>query len=149
MAAPTKKDYDDLRARMTSLEQDNELLMSMLTNVSKVFATIMKPQNDVLEPFPLGDSKKLDAVVRRIEKSDPINATQLALLEKYTNTTVYAEAEFLRERLATAFGTAYFRIHKGEATKSFTYDEIKAYIQKISEMDDKIDVQSFVKGLKL
>jgi hypothetical protein len=147
--AATKKEIDEMRSRISSLEQDNETLMEIFTNISKVFASMSKPQNDVLAPFPLGDSKKIDATVRKIEKMEPINAAQLALLVKYTDNTVFAEADFLRERIATAFGSAYFRIHKAEVARAFSFDEIKDYIQQISTMEDKIDVQSFVKGLKL
>lgn len=147
--APTKKDFDDMRARLTSVEQDNELLMDLLTNISKVFSSFMKPQNDILAPFPLGDSKKLNAIVRRIEKCDPINSAQFALIEKYADVSVYAEAELLRERITTAFCTAYFRIHKGVIARTFAYDDVKPLVQRISEMEDKIDIQSFIKGLNI
>ena len=145
----SRREFEELRNKVSSLEQDNEMLMAVVTNMSKVFASVMKPQNDVLDPFPLGDSKKIDATVRKIEKSDPINAVQFTLIEKYTNTSIYAEADFLRERIATAFATAYFRIHKAAIKRSFTFDETKPHIQRISEMEDKIDVQAFIKALKL
>lgn len=147
--AASKKEMDELRSRISSLEQDNETLMEFVTNMSKVFANISKPQNDVLAPFPLGDSKKIDKTVRKIDKMEPINATQVALLDKYTNNTVYAEADFLRERIATAFASAYFRIHKNEAARSFMFSDIYEHVKNFSTMDDKIDIQSFVKGLKL
>jgi predicted transcriptional regulator len=143
MAKSVQDEIDHLRSRVLALEQDNEMLVGIVRNISKLFENTGR-EDDKLEDIPF---KKVDAVIRRIDKGDIINATQYGLIEKYSDKSVYADAEWFRKQIVAAFEKTYYRINKVQPVE-MKFDEVKVYLQDISKMPDKVELQTYIRSLK-
>ena len=140
------KEIDDLRSRILSLEQDNEMLMDLARNISKLFSVTNSPDDDKLE-YKKSESKTLNVIIRNIGKGALITPNHYAAIEKFSDASVYSDADWFRKQLITAFENFYFHVNKTKSWE-FKFDEVKGYLADISKMDDKAEFTVYVKNLK-
>jgi hypothetical protein len=143
---PVYKELEELRTRVLSLEQDNELLMDLAKNISKLFAVHNSPDDDKLE-YKKSESKTLNVIVRNINKGALITPNHYAAIEKFSDLSVYSDADWFRKQLISAFENFYFNVNKVKAWE-LKFDEVKGYLADVSRMDDKAEFHVYVKNLK-
>jgi hypothetical protein len=142
-----QKELEELRSRITSLEQDNEMLMDLVKNISKVFAGNNAQADDDKMEYKKGVSKTLNIIIRNVGKGALITAAQYSAIEKYSDLSTYADAEWFRKQLIVAFENFYFHVNK-EAAWEFKFQDVKDYLQDVSKFDDKAEFHVYVKNLK-
>jgi subtilisin family serine protease len=142
-----QRELDDLRSRITSLEQDNEMLMDLARNISKIFAANNAPADDDKMAYKKGVSKTLNIIIRNVGKGALITAAHYSALEKYSDLATYADADWFRKQLIVAFENIYFHVNK-ENVWELSFDEVKGYLQDISKFEDKAEFHVYVKNLK-
>jgi hypothetical protein len=141
------RELDDLRSRITSLEQDNEMLMDLARNISKLFSVNNSLSDDDKMEYKKSESKTLNVIVRNIGKGALITSSHYGAIEKYSDLSVYADADWFRKQIISAFENFYFHVNKTKAWE-FKFDEVKAYLQEISKLEDKAEFHVYVKNLK-
>jgi hypothetical protein len=148
MAAATKKDVDELRAKIVSLEQDIEILMTMKRNMANIFSLGDDNDDDKRQEYKKGEFKTIDVILRNIAKGNLVSAHHLANIEKLSNETVYSNASWFRSNLVTEFGKLYFKVNKTPCHWELSFNEVKGYIKELSEFKEKFEIQAFVSKLK-
>lgn len=141
-----QKELEDLRSRIISLEQDNEMLMDLARNIAKMFAVHNSPDDDKLE-YKKSESKTLNVIVRNISKGALITPNHFAAIEKFSDLAIYSDADWFRKQLISAFENFYFNVNKVKAWE-LKFDEVRAYLSDVSRMEDKAEFHVYVKNLK-
>ncbi len=150
MAAKTsvQGELDDLRSRILALEQDNEMLMDLAKNISRIFSlTNSSADDDKLIAYKKGESKAINTILKNVSKCTPITANHYATIEKLSDTSVYTDADWFRKQLISSFETCYFMINKMQPWE-FKFDEVKGYLKDISQKPDKLEFTMYVRNLK-
>ena len=142
-----QKEIEELRARIAALEQDNDSLMEMRRNMAKFFAMDNDVEDDKRQEYKKGEFRSVDAIIRAVERGNVITPQQFQNIDKFSNMLVYSSATWFRNEIISAFSKSYFRINKDHPW-DFKFDEIKAYLEDISKMTEKIDVTIYIKNLK-
>lgn len=146
--AATKKDVDELRAKIVSLEQDIECLMTMKRNMANIFSAGDVDDDDKRQEYKKGEFKTIDVILRTIGKGNIISAHQYANIEKLSNETVYSNANWFRSNLVTEFGKLYFKVNKTPCPWELSFNEVCGYIKAMSEFKEKFEIQTFISKLK-
>lgn len=141
------KELEELRARVTVLEQDNDMLMEMRRNMAKIFITDNNDDDDKRQEYKKGEFRSVDAIIRTVDKGNLISPQQFQNIDKFSNMLVYTSATWFRNQLIVAFSNAYHRINK-EHPGELTFDQVKAYLEDISKITEKVDVTLYIRSLK-
>lgn len=142
-----QKEIEELRARVVTLEQDNETLMDLARNISKLFAVHNSPPDDDKLEYKKSESKSLNVIVKNISKGALITPNQFSAIEKFSDISIYSDADWFRKQLISAFENFYFNVNKVKAWE-LKFDEVKAYLFDVSKMEDKAEFVVYVKKLK-
>jgi len=76
----------------------------------------------------------LNAVISSIGKG-MITPQQYMVIEKFSDMQVFAEAEWFRDQIVSAFNKLYFNINEKSCGRNLSFDEVKKYLKEISELD--------------
>lgn len=142
-----QRELEELRSRITSLEQDNEMLMDLARNISKLFAVNSTFTDDDKMEYKKSESKTLNIIIRNVSKGALITAAHVAAIEKYSDVGLYADADWFRKQLIVAFENMYYNVNKEKAWE-FNFEEVKEHLHTVSKMDDKAEFHVYVKNLK-
>lgn len=134
---------DELRSRVAALEEDNEYLMDIVRDMSKLFGAKFSVDDGKMD-IP---HKKTNPIINRIGRGDTISVAQVELIQKYADESMYAEADWFRKQIVTAFEKIYLRINKSLPKKPFTFAEVMQHITAVTVFDDKLEVQLYIKNL--
>ncbi len=135
-----KNDIDELRTRVSALERDNELLMGIIMKMSNIFE--FSGFNNAKEDIPC---KKIETVLNRIAKGNPLTVAHLTTILKYTDSTTYNSDPFKR-MIVQRFENLYYSINQSEST--FKFDDVMKHLDAMSKKADKVETHAYIRDLK-
>lgn len=131
--AKMPKEGDDLKLRVTLLEDRVDYLEGVIERMSRVFSGAhFGPGEKDKDEIPFNKAK---AIFTCIEKGGSLSAAQLANMEKYCDAAMYTDTEWFQRQIMIAFEKMIMKICGAACKQAFTFDEAKATIIEISKQD--------------
>jgi hypothetical protein len=141
----SKEEVDELRGKVAVLEQEVADIKTVMSKMEK-FLDFVK-EDDKLE-YKKGELKSLNAIISHVGKGNIISENHYISIERYSDTSIYAEAQWFRDQIVSAFSKLYFNINKGNSFPTdLSFDNVKEYINTISKMTSKTEICIYVRTL--
>jgi hypothetical protein len=136
----SSKEIDDLRTRVSALEQDNETLMGIIMKMSNIFE--LSGLNNAKEDVPY---KKIGPILNRIAKGNPLTAAHLSTMNKYADSTNY-NADPFKKMIVSRFENLFYSVNQMDVT--FKFDDVMKHLEAMSKKADKVETHAYIRDLK-